>query len=345
MSSKLEKDVAKESSLLGTLHKQLFVHPKLIPPTLRLDGKSAITTGANSGLGFDAARQLLKLGLSHVVLAVRSQTNGETAAQKLRTEFPSATIYVSILDLADYRSIIAFVDRCRRDVQRVDYAVLNAGVQQSIFEQNDKTGHESVFQTNYLSTALLTLLLLSLMKEKKNQQGAQPSVLTIVGSDTMYFSKLRPPKTGPLFSLLDDPNRFERFQQYMDTKLLLMMFVAELATRLNAADVTINVCNPGLTYGTNLGRDANKAMKVVMRPFVRALGRPMHVGASVYVHALVMVGPESHGGFVSDWDIKPYAAVMYTEEGRDMQERLWQETMEGLQTIPGVDVQDIIWRA
>ncbi|KAL4901862.1 hypothetical protein BDW74DRAFT_67265 [Aspergillus multicolor] len=335
----LEKEVAWESSVLGILHKQLLVRPIPIPSTLRLDGKTAIVTGANSGLGLEAARQLLNLGLSHLVLAVRSQRNGETAGQQLRSEFPGALLQVSILDLADYDSIFAFVDRCRRDLQRIDYCVLNAGVQRSIFKRNEKTGHESVFQTNYLSTALVTLLLTSLMKEKKQQQqqDGQPSVLTVVGSDTMYFSKLRLPTTGSLFQLVDRSDRFERFQQYMDTKLLLMMFVAGLAPRVNAADVTINVCNPGLTYGTNLGREANKVAQFVMRPVVRVLGRSLHVGASVYVHALVAGGLASHGRFVSDWALKPYAAVMYTDEGRIMGEKLWQETMEDLAHIPALE--------
>ncbi|PWY74502.1 hypothetical protein BO94DRAFT_227621 [Aspergillus sclerotioniger CBS 115572] len=147
----------------------------------------------------------------------------------------------------------------------------------------------------------MTLLLASLMKEKKRQQ--QPSVLTVVGSDTMYFSKLRLPTTGSLFHLMDRPDTFDRFQQYMNTKLLLMMFVVELAARVNPADVIINVCNPGLTYGTNLGREANRVARVIMRPVVRALGRPLHVGASVYVHALVMEGIASHGGHRKPWKV------------------------------------------
>jgi NAD(P)-dependent dehydrogenase (short-subunit alcohol dehydrogenase family) len=334
----LEQDIAWESSILGILHKQLLVHPKPLEPTPNLAGKTAIITGATSGLGFEAARQLLTLGLSTLVLAVRSQTRGEAAAQKLRAEFPGgagkATVHVWILDLDDYGSIVTFVDRCRRDLPRIDYAILNAGVQRGAFERHARTGHESVFQTNYLSTALLTLLLSSLMREQKNQQrqdrslghDQQPAILTVVGSDTMYFSKLKPRapsgdsnSTSPnldgdgdgdnLFAVMDDPSRFARLTQYADSKFLLMMFVAELAARVdaNSTDVAINVCNPGLTHGTELGRDASRVARAVMRPFVRALGRPVHVGASVYVHALLGEdAAASHGRFVSEWAVKPW---------------------------------------
>jgi NAD(P)-dependent dehydrogenase (short-subunit alcohol dehydrogenase family) len=322
--SALEKDIAWESSILGILHKQLLVRPKPLEPTTNLAGKTAIISGANSGLGFAAARPLLTFRLSTLVLTVRSHASGDAAAQKLRAEFPGGEVMVHVwlLDLDGYDSIITFVDRCRRDLPRINYAILNAGVQRSAFERNATTAHESVFQTNYLSTALLTLLLSSLMREQKKQQrqdrslghDQQPTVLTVVGSDTMYFSKLAlraspqdsdstspDPDGGHLFAIMDDPSRFAPLTQYADSKLLLTMFVAELA-----ADIAVNVCNPGLTHGTELGRDANRLARAVMRPFVRALGRPVNVGASVYVYALLGEDPAaSHGRFVSEWAVEP----------------------------------------
>ncbi|OJJ34573.1 hypothetical protein ASPWEDRAFT_29702 [Aspergillus wentii DTO 134E9] len=334
MSYKLEKDVAWESSVCGTLYKQLFVHPPSLSTTVRLEGKTAIVTGANSGLGFEASRQLLQRGLSRLVVAVRSQEKGDVAAKKLMEEFPGAEIDLSLLDLWDYDSIKAFVKRCR-GLERIDYAILNAGLQRRQFEWNDKTAHEVVLQTNFLSTALLATMLASVMKEKKIRRGmATPPVLTVVGSDTMYFSKLK--AMGPVFPLMDDQAQFQGFQQYMDAKLLLMMFTVRLADQYDPNDITLNVCSPGLTYGTNLGQDARRSSPgaaLIVRPFVRALGRPLDRGASVYIHAL-MHGQESHGCFISEWTVKPYAAVMYTEDGCGMMDRLWHEAMEEFKKIP-----------
>lgn len=306
MSVKLEKNVAWESSIRGTLHRQLFVHRKPIPPTVKLTGHTAIITGANGGLGFEAARQLLQLGLSHLVVAVRSPTKGETAALKLRSEFPEAQVDVETMDLADYDTIFAFAKSCQR-LKRIDYAILNAGMQSTKFERNSKTGHEVVFQTNYLSTVLLMILLVSVMKEKRppGQEG-RPPVLTVVGSDTMYFSKFQ--TSGSIFSLMDDSSRFKTFGRYSDTKLLIMMFVARFAEKIDPKDIIINVCNPGMTAGTGLGQNADKpglAARYIGPIFGKALGRSVEVGASVYIHALVMLGQESHGSFVSDWTIQP----------------------------------------
>ena len=306
MSSQLAKAVAWEGSVPGTLYKQLLIHPRPIPLTVSLVGKTAIVTGANGGLGFESARQLLQLGLSRLILAVRSEAKGQAAAETLRNEFPIADVQISLIDLADYGSINAFADRCR-NLERIDYVVLNAGLQSSTFELNVKTGHEAVFQVNYLSTVLLLLLLVSVIKEKKRQHKTdQSSVLTVVGSDTMYFSKLE--TTGPIFPRMDDPKRFTKFRQYLDSKLLLMMFISQLADKLKPEELIINVCNPGMTAGTGLGHAVEKpsrAERYIAPLFGKLLGRSVQAGASVYIHALLMEGKESHGSFVSDWAIKP----------------------------------------
>jgi len=77
-----------------------------------LKGKVAIITGSNSGLGFESSRQLLTLGLSHLVLAVRSIEKGKAAASKLSLANPEATIDVWALDMESYDSIQAFVRKC-----------------------------------------------------------------------------------------------------------------------------------------------------------------------------------------------------------------------------------------
>ncbi|KAJ0418803.1 putative short-chain dehydrogenase/reductase family protein [Aspergillus carlsbadensis] len=331
MSANLENDLRWESSIPGILYKQLFVRPKPLPTKVSLSGQTAIITGANSGIGFEASSQLLQLGLSRLILAVRSQASGDTAAETLRARFPTADIQVWIMDMAEYDSINAFINRCR-NLDRIDYVVLNAGMQSSTFQRHT-TGHELVFQVNYLSTALLCMLLVSVMKDKNHTRAAgQPPVLTVVGSDTMYLSKFQP--AGPIFPQMDAGTGYERMKQYMDSKLLVMVFIRQLAQRVSADEVLINVCNPGMVAGTGLGRNGSPNPGFVERRavpvFVRALGRTVRSGASVYVHALLGEGKSGHGSFVSDWTVKPYARLLYTEEGQDVSRRLWQETMEEL---------------
>ncbi|KPM40782.1 hypothetical protein AK830_g5797 [Neonectria ditissima] len=340
MSSKLGKDVPWESSMRGTLYKQLRVHPKPLQPRPNLQGQTAIITGGNGGLGLEAGRQLLDLGLSNLILAVRSQAKGDAAAAKLREEFPDSTIDVSILDMADYSSILSFGDRCRNLQGSIDYVILNAGLQNSSFEKNSETGHEAVMQTNYLSTVLLLLLLIPIVKEKHIKTKInRPPVITIVGSDTMYFSTFDSP--GSIFAKTDDPDRFSKMQNYSDSKFLLMMFIARLAEKVDPDDVLINVCNPGLTGGTSLGHEGDALLnRIVISLFTKAVGRSLFSGASNYIHALLGEGKQSHGSFVSEWSIKPYAAAMYTEAGNDLADKLWQETKEELKFASKVGAQE-----
>ena len=306
MSIDLQKNLSWEGSLPGILYSQLFHKSKPIPSDISLAGKTAIVTGSNSGLGFEASRQLLQFGVHHLILAVRSQSRGDTAAAQLRKEHPEARIDIAILDMADYASVLAFADFCRR-LEYIDYAVLNAALQHRSFQRCDQTGHEMGLQINYLSTALLALSLSTIMKEKKCARNAREApVLSVVGSDTMWLSRLQ--VTDRIFEQLDNPKCFNGFQRYMDTKLLIMLFVYQMARLFSPDDVLVNVCNPGLVGGTNLGRETATASwftKTFLNAFVSAMSRTVEDGASNYIHALVVEGRRSHGSFVSDWDIKP----------------------------------------
>lgn len=113
-----------------------------MPDGVQLKGQVAIVTGGSSGLGFEASRQFLKLGVSQLVLAVRSQARGDAAAERLRSEFPEATLSVWLLDMESYESIQSFVDRSQT-LPRIDIVVLNAGVQKPSFTTVAGTGHET----------------------------------------------------------------------------------------------------------------------------------------------------------------------------------------------------------
>ncbi|KAJ4222587.1 hypothetical protein NW757_014406 [Fusarium falciforme] len=148
----------------------------------------------------------------------------------------------------------------------------------------------------------------------------------------MYLSKFS--DDMPVFPRMDNPTGYERMRQYMDSKLLLMVFIRQLARQISPDDVIINVCNPGMVAGTGLGRNGNPnpgfAEKYVVPLFVKALGRKVQAGASVYIHALLGEGKRGHGSFISDWTIKPFARLLYTKEGQDLSDRLWKETMDEL---------------
>ncbi|KAK6221452.1 hypothetical protein LQW54_001554 [Pestalotiopsis sp. IQ-011] len=328
MSSELEADAHSESTLAGFLRRQ-HVKPKPLPTGTPLNGQVAIITGSNVGLGLEAARQLLGLGLSHLIMGVRTQSKGDAAAQGLRKEFPGATIDVWIVDMESYDSVRAFASRCEK-LSRIDIVLLNAGLIKASHETQPATGHELTFQVNYLSTALLTILLLPILRAKKlTTAGARPPVLSVVNSDTAYMAKFE--TQGPVFRQFDDrPKSFDAFQNYARSKLMLALFVSKLAESVDRGDVLLQLVNPGMTGGTGLARENSWFVALVTRMIVAVIGRSVEVGATTYVDAVVAKGPESHGAFLSDWTIKPYPAVWYKPEGKALTERLWEETMEEL---------------
>src|SRR5512133_1728361 len=116
----------------------------------RLDGRTFVVTGANSGIGFAAARELGRHG-ARVVLAVRDVVRGEAAAAAIDGETE-----VRRLDLADLASVHAFADAWEGDL---DVLVNNAGVM-AVPEQRTKDGFEMQFGTNHLGHFALTNLLL-----------------------------------------------------------------------------------------------------------------------------------------------------------------------------------------
>ena len=270
-----------------------------------LEGKVAIVTGANSGLGFEAARQLLSLGLSRLIVAVRSLERGRSAAEKFAVASPSAKIDVWALDMESYQSIQAFVRKCDSELSRIDYVVLNAGIGPLDFKKVDSTGHESTIQVNHLSTILLAILLLPALKAKSTRQN--PARVTIVNSVTAHLCKFPNRAQRPLLASFDDPKNppWDPQERYGVSKLLAQLFIVKLTEHVRSDYVTINMVDPGLTKGTSLFRDAGGVMLLVMKAFFAIAGRTVDRGAATYVDALLGHGQEAHGCFLMNTEIAP----------------------------------------
>ncbi|KAF4499908.1 short-chain dehydrogenase reductase family [Fusarium agapanthi] len=322
MSAKLEHEAAFEATFRGWLSRQ-FTTPKPLPGTLELKEKTAIITGSNTGLGFEASRQLLELGLSHLIMAVRSQAKGDAVASTLRAEFPDSTVSVWILDMESYDSVAAFATQCDT-LSRIDIVILNAALIKPSFSRAS-TGHELTMQVAYLSTALLTILLLPIIKAKKTGAGTRPPVITVVGSDLAFRAAIR--TTGPVLEQLDKDKGYSQFVWYARSKLLLTFFLSKLAEFIDPDHVLLNVVNPGTTRGTAFLREFSPILARLAGALQYIFARPVDIAATTYLDACLLHGIESHGSFISDWNIKPYPSIWYTSAGEVFKKRLWEETM------------------
>ncbi|CZR59937.1 related to short-chain dehydrogenase/reductase family protein, putative [Phialocephala subalpina] len=330
MASSKSLEMAPNTSNVGSIFiKSQRAKPVKLPKDTNLSGQTAIVTGASTGLGFHCCRHLLSFQLSHLIMPVRSVKRGEDAASKLRAEFPRVKIEVWTLEMSSYESIQAFVRRVEKDLPRLDIAILNAGLTNEHFEIVESTGHEEVIQVNYLSTVLLSILLLPALKTKSPP--STPGRLTIVNSGTSYFAKFPNRHEISLLKSFDDKSTWNANEQYPCSKLLLHYFMVKLINYVDSKDVIVNCVDPGLVKGTSLSRDVKVALSVVYSVVKSLIGRLLDAGSSTYVDAAVVKGKESHGCFVMDWKIAPFALLLYAPDSYTVREQLWHETMKELE--------------
>ncbi|KAG9083252.1 hypothetical protein FS749_006180, partial [Ceratobasidium sp. UAMH 11750] len=160
--SKFVASILASASLTHTNINNLFfmLHPNMHLPRVDLHGKTAIVTGANSGIGYECARALAGMG-ARVVLACRSERKGEEARRKLVADTGSDTIELEILDCGKFDSVKEFLDGWgKRESKRVDILINNAGGLTSTVALTPD-GFEQTYQSNHLSHVLLTLMLLN----------------------------------------------------------------------------------------------------------------------------------------------------------------------------------------
>lgn len=218
-----------------------------------LKNKTAIVTGANSGMGMATVRALSDMG-AKVIMLCRSEKRGTQALEKLLTEDPSRDLELILCDLGNYDSIRAFANIVRRGYDHIDILVNNAGFI-SLDRQETKEGLERQFGINHIGHFLLTMSLLDLIGE-----GGR---IVNVASGAH--------KTGKIH--FDDINLHKGFnviKAYSQSKLANVLFTRELARRVKDRGITVNCCHPG-AVATNIGIDREtgfgKTVTGLLKPF------------------------------------------------------------------------------
>ena len=195
----------------------------------RLDGLRALVTGANSGIGYVAARELARAG-ADVVLACRDPGRAQAALDRLLAAAPGAHARVERLDLADLASVRALA---QARTEPLDLLVNNAGVM-ALPRAETADGFERQFGTNHLGHFALTAGLLPRLLESE-----APRVVT-VSSNAHKYGRIR-------FDDLMGERRYERWLAYGQTKLANLLFAFELARRAERAGLALRslAAHPG----------------------------------------------------------------------------------------------------
>ena len=187
------------SSFLNFIYAQKFV--TLPYPKQDLTDQTIIVTGANIGLGLEAARHFTRLNSSKVILGVRSLEKGEEAKKSIEESTRrEGVVEVWPLDLGSYESVKQFAKRAQ-GLERLDVVVENAGVAGFKFEMAED--NERMITVNVISTFLLGLLILPKLRETAEKFDVQPH-LAFVSSEVHTFAKFEEKKNPDLLKTLSD---------------------------------------------------------------------------------------------------------------------------------------------
>jgi len=240
------------------------------------NGRIAIVTGANSGLGFDTALALAGKGCS-VVLACRNLDKAKAAQEKILARHPKARIECLALDLGSLKSVRAFAASFSKSHKKLDLLINNAGIMMPPYSLSED-GFESQMAANYLGHFALTGLLLPLLSKTP-------------GSRVVNLSSLAHNWGAIRFDDLNFKNGYNKRAAYGQSKLACLMFAYELDRRLRKAGFkTLSVAaHPGVA-ATNLAQHFPRFLSV----FFPLVGQSAARGALPTLYAAL--GADINGG-------------------------------------------------
>jgi NAD(P)-dependent dehydrogenase (short-subunit alcohol dehydrogenase family) len=287
-----------------------------MPPAI-MSGRICIVTGANSGIGKETALGLAQIG-ARVVMVCRNAEKGKAALEEIRRESGSSQVDLLMADMSSQASIRALAEQIQQKYPRLDVLVNNAGGA-ALARTLSADGIEMTLAANHLGAALLTLLLLDLLKAS-----AQSRIVNVSSCEAQQPSRL------DMDDLQFERRKYSGVAAYRQSKLLMNAFTFELARRLAGTGVTANCLHPG-AVATNIWSSAAlprifKLLIALVKPFM--LNSKRGAAVSLYLAASPEVAQVSGEYFVK---CKPAKSNPLSRDSKLMAEVwLWTEKMTSL---------------
>jgi NAD(P)-dependent dehydrogenase (short-subunit alcohol dehydrogenase family) len=289
--------------------------PRQIPPQ---QGRLAIITGANSGIGYQAAKYVARVG-AIVILACRNAEKGEAARAQIVAGQPSAKVEMRILDVADLDSVRRFATEFLSEDRPLDLLINNAGVMAIPKRRTTPQGFEMQFGTNHLGHFALTGLLLPALLR-------QPESRVVTVASIAH-------KSGRLnFDDLNAERSYDPRGAYQQSKLANLIFGLEFDRRLraHAAKTTSVIAHPGVAVtsivtngmGTGLkGRIVNALLPFVAQSDDRGSWPLVYAATSPDAHGGGYYGPDGIAEIKgAPTEVKPKPHALDPATGK----RLWE---------------------
>ena len=276
--------------------------------------RSALVTGANSGLGFEAARQLATLGYESIVLACRTEAKADQARKELVAATGVDPFSTIVVDVAEVTSSNAAAAELVSRGQGFDSVLLNAGMVPNTLNRTSD-GIEMCFAASMIGHHIITteLLAAGLVNDGGvvvlvGSEAANDDMPKVMGMGVYDFVKGEPSEFGPTpeeamknFATADRGPSYDGNRQYSSTKAFSAWWSAAMARR-HPGSVRFHTVSPGANMATNAARHATGAFKIMlgfMRRFGKVLGmdQPIEAGAGRYIDVLHgNQGPYQNGG-------------------------------------------------
>ncbi|KAF2726843.1 retinol dehydrogenase 12 [Polyplosphaeria fusca] len=314
---------------------------KIPVPTSSFAGQTVIVTGSNTGLGKEAARHVVRLGAARVILAVRTESKGQAAAEDILTTTKANKNIIEVwpLDMSDFDSIKAFAERAQ-GLDRLDAVLENAGI--NSMNWTKVHGEEQILRINLLGTVLLGLLLLPKLRESAKKYNSTGR-LSFVGSDLQYVAPMLEAKVpGSLLDAMNDEKSAKhQMNRYPNSKLLLQYATREIAARSPLtpdSNVLVNNMTPGVCKSDLVRDKIPLIVQAIMAVVLGVLARTTEVGGRTLTDAVRPdLGKETHGEFLMDCKVFPAGPNVETATGKELAKRCNAEIFARLEHIsPGV---------
>tara|TARA_B100000212_G_scaffold73059_1_gene51584 strand:- start:248 stop:1177 length:930 start_codon:yes stop_codon:yes gene_type:complete len=206
---------------------------KYIP---NLEGKTALITGSNSGLGYYTAKALAEKNC-HVILLCRTLDKSIATKNKLQKLIPQAKLSTIGMEMADFNNVSYKCEQISNEYDNLDLLINNAGIMHPPKTLNTQ-GYEIQFAVNHLSHMLLTLKLIPLLEKIKNSR------IVTVTSLAQFFGKVG-------WKNLKAEDYYNKQESYATSKLANIMFALELSQKLEEKNILSLAAHPGIAK-TNL---------------------------------------------------------------------------------------------
>ncbi|XP_060526184.1 retinol dehydrogenase 11-like [Cylas formicarius] len=243
-----------------------------------LVGKTVVVTGANTGVGYEAAIDFAKRG-AEVILACRNEDKAAEARDRIRRETDNPNVSYVLVDFASLASVRRCADEIKKKLKRLDVLVNNAGSgNQRGFTED---GLDKQMQTNYFGPFLLTNLLLDLITNTPKSR-----IVNVSSTGAKYAKPIE------LESLNDDPGPI---MMYARTKLCNVLFTIELARRLRGTTTTTYSLHPG-SVATEIFRDLSPHLSLLYNYAFKWFFKTATEGAQTTIYCAVQKGIEQYTG-------------------------------------------------